>query len=158
MPITKIAQWQMRGIYGAAKVNGLDNDSLHDFVLTQTGRQHISDLTYKQAGDVIERLNQNASPQKPKQETKKRKGSEFGARDGMASDGQIKKMYALMYGLSEFESKYAKADIGSRLMGIVKKHSNVDALQFLTYEDGNKIIEIMKKMIDTASSRKVENL
>jgi hypothetical protein len=44
-------------LYGAAKKNGLDNDLLHQFVLSWTSKESIKQLSDKQISFLIHKLN-----------------------------------------------------------------------------------------------------
>lgn len=66
----KITHKQTRYIFLCAKKLGLDMKLLHDVVFATTHRQSISDLTVREAGDVIDVLAREAFPNAPKQQRK----------------------------------------------------------------------------------------
>lgn len=78
---------------------------------------------------------------------------------GKMSDGQTRKVWQLMYSLEKLDKKPSSAKLGDRLCGIIKKELHIDALPkypfaWLTYQQGVKLIEILKKYIANAQRRK----
>lgn len=78
---------------------------------------------------------------------------------GKMSDGQIRKVWQLMYSLEKLDIKPSSARLGDRLCGIIKKELHIDAIpkdpfSWLTYQQGVKLIEILKKYIANAQRRK----
>ena len=115
-----INTYQVRKIYAIAGALGMKNrdgdDALHDLVVGMTGKQHVTDLTSAEAYDVIAELEkkQGSNP------TPRRRGRpQRPAAPGHASEGQMRKVWALMYQLEA--ASPSKTPLGERLCGIIKK-------------------------------------
>lgn len=141
--------------------HGNRNDNLHTLVYQLTQKESIKSLSEDEyhivVKDLAERLklqNMDAPPCHP---YKAKKFEDSGR--GKMSDGQKRKVWRLMYQLQELDDKPAQAKLGSRLCGIIKKELHVDALMkqpfiWLTYQDGIKLIEVLKKYLANAQRRK----
>ena len=75
------------------------------------------------------------------------------------SDGQQRKVWRLMYQLETLDEKPSSARLGDRLCGIIRKELSVDCVakqpfRWLTYQQGVKLIEILKKYVANAQRRK----
>lgn len=75
------------------------------------------------------------------------------------SDGQRRKVWRLMYQLEELDDKPSSAKLGDRLCGIIKKELHIDCtskqpFRWLTYQQGSKLIEKLKKYVENAQRRK----
>ena len=60
-----------------------------------------------------------------------------------------------MYNLADYDAKRSKATLGERLCGIIKRELHVDAspkqpLQWLSYQQTGRLIEILKGYVATA--------
>ena len=72
---------------------------------------------------------------------------------GRASEGQQRKIWALMYKLQA--ASPSKAPIGDRLCAIIKKELGIDAVPknpfaWIDYKGGNKLVEVLKGYVKTA--------
>ena len=75
------------------------------------------------------------------------------------SDGQQRKVWRLMYQLEKLDEKPSAARLGDRLCGIIRKEIHIDCIarqpfRWLTYQQGVKLIEILKKYVANAQRRK----
>lgn len=141
--------------------SGNKNDMLHTLVFGITNKDSISSLTEGEYKEVVRELasrlriqNTDAPPTHP---YKAKKFEESGR--GMMSDGQQRKVWQLMYQLEKLDEKPSSAKLGERLCGIIRKELNVDCVEkqpfrWLTYQQGVKLIEILKKYIANAQRRK----
>ena len=74
------------------------------------------------------------------------------------TEGQQRKVWQLMYKLSEFDAAPSSATKGERLCGIIRKELNVDAsvnkpFVWLGFDDGNKLIEVLKNYVKSAQRK-----
>ena len=72
---------------------------------------------------------------------------------GHTSEGQRRKVWALMYRLQD--ASPSKAPLGDRLCAIIKKELGMDAFPkdpfaWIGYKDGNKLVEVLKGYVKTA--------
>ena len=72
---------------------------------------------------------------------------------GHTSEGQRRKVWALMYRLQD--ASPSKAPLGDRLCAIIKKELGMDAFPkdpfaWISYKDGNKLVEVLKGYVKTA--------
>ena len=134
-----ITDQQRTLIMVAVKQLGLDEDERHALTESVTGKASTKDLTMDEANRVIREL--------------KKKGAEFEKRPRPAqggnvipliSDWQKDKVHELIKELGWDEERLAgfvKRQTGSRITGPVEE------LNALTLQEGQKVIEGLKKMI-----------
>lgn len=152
-----INTYQIRKIYAIAGALGMTSrdgdDVLHDLVSGMTGKQHITELTAAEGYDVIAELEkkQGAAPM-PRRRGRPRRP----AAPGHASEGQMRKAWALMYQLEA--ASPSKTPLGERLCGIIKKETGVDAwvkdpFAWLDYKTCSCLLEALKGYVKTAQKK-----
>ena len=129
-------------IYARAKNLGLSDgtrdDNLHALVYAVCGKESISRLTYAEAEAVKKELARAFESCK-------------------ISAGQEKKIWRLMYELANVSP--SDAEIGDRLIGIIKKVTGMDAVRkrpfaWVTSEQAQAITEMIKRYIRNAKAKK----
>lgn len=163
--MSKMTNEQRQTIYGMATQLGIyekgnPNDDLHALVSSLTGKESLSQLTNPDAARVISELiklkdGQNI-PRKPKAKVVPQV-----SRPGMILPDQIKTVWFFMYRLAEHDREPSKVTLGYRLCKIIEKNLKVSAFEkdpfrFVSFEQGSKLIEVLKKMIQN-EKRKVKN-
>lgn len=155
-----IEQFQIRKIYAighALGITGGRDDELHALVSGVAGKDSIKALTYREGGEVIARLEhmqrESASPK-----TARKHPVEHRERPGGVTDGQQKKIWALMYELKKYDETTNDVLLGERLCSIIKKELKVDSIAktpfiWLDFGQGNKLIEILKKYIESTKRK-----
>ena len=157
-----VEQYQIRKIYAIGNALGIVDpesgcDELHALVGSVTGRDSVKALTYREAAEVIARLEglqgKAAPPLKP------REGRKHGSRPGGVTVGQQKKAWALMYELKKHDAVPNDVSLGDRLCRIIKKELHVDAsakdpFVWIDFGQGNRLIEILKKYADSARQKR----
>lgn len=158
----KLETFQLRKIYAIANALGIrepggGQDELHALVEELTGKDSIKNLTYKEAGTVIARLEQlQGKPVSPKPSTGKRK--EHREKPGGVTSGQQKKIWALMYELKKHDEFPNDVPLGDRLCAVIKKEMHMDAVAkdpfvWLNFRQGNNLIEILKRYVENARKK-----
>ena len=147
---------QIRKIYAIGNALGIvergnEDDDLHALVSALTGKDSVKSLTYTEAQAVIADLQkrQGAAPlprHKPKTHPE---------RPGGATDGQQRKVWALMYQLAKADKEPSTASLGERLCGIIRKELKVDSTPqqpfiWLDIRACNKLIEVLKGYVNNA--------
>lgn len=144
---------QIRKIYAIGNALGIvergsDDDNLHSLVASLTGKSSVKALTYAEAQTVIIDLQQRqgAAP------LPRHKSKTHTERPGGATEGQQRKVWALMYELQQRDTAPSKASLGERLCGIIKKELKIDAVPqqpfvWLDFKNCNKLIEVLKKYV-----------
>lgn len=145
-----IHPWQVKKIYAIANAMGLVNprdapDELHLLVQAITGRESVKTLTYSEANKVIAELDrlQGGPPLKPKTHAEI---------PGGPTEGQQRKVWALMYQLKKLDQERIDTPLGERLCGVIRKELQVDAapkkpFAWLSQKSANKLIEVLKAYI-----------
>lgn len=141
--------------------SGNKNDNLHTLVYQLTQKESIKSLTEDEYRTVVKNLAERLKLQNmdaPIPHPYKAKKFEDSGR-GKMSDGQKRKVWRLMYQIQDLDEKPAQAKLGSRLCGIIKKELHIDAIPkqpfiWLSYQDGIKLIEVLKKYLANAQRRK----
>ncbi|MCD7812119.1 MAG: regulatory protein GemA [Ruminococcus sp.] len=157
-----IEPFQIRKIFaiGSAlgiKGSGTDNDELHALVAGVTGKDSIKSLTYREASEVIARLEGlqgKVAPYRPKAG----KPKEHPERSGGVTSGQQKKIWALMYELKKYDEVPNDVPLGDRLCAVIKKELGADAVArnpfaWVTFKQGNDLIEKLKRYVASAGKR-----
>lgn len=140
---------------------GNKNDNLHTLVYQLTQKESIKSLTEDEYHIIVKDLAERLKLQNmkvPVPHPYKAKRFEDSGR-GKMSDGQKRKVWRLMYQLQDLDEKPAQAKLGDRLCGIIKKELHIDCtskqpFRWLTYEQGVKLIEKLKKYVANAQRRK----
>lgn len=142
--------------------SGNKNDLLHELIFSLTNKDSVKELDEQEYKRVVAELAKQlkvANLEEPNtvHPYKAKKREQKGI--GKVSDGQIRKVWQLMYSLEKLDEKPSTAKLGERLCGIIKKELHIDALpkipfEWLTYQQGVKLIEILKKYVANAQRRK----
>nr|DAH09947.1 MAG TPA: Protein of unknown function (DUF1018) [Caudoviricetes sp.] len=142
--------------------SGNKNDLLHELVYSIARKSSVRELDEQEYKKVVAELANrlkiaNLSEPQTVHPFKAKKREEKGI--GKMSKGQIDKVWALMYKLQELDDKPSSVSLGKRVSGIIKKELHIDAIprkpfEWLTYQHGVKLIEILKKYIANAQRRK----
>lgn len=156
-----IEQFQIRKIYAIGNALGIKasggGDEFHALGGGVTGKDSVKSLTYKEACAVIARLEElQGKAAFPKPGSKKPR--EHKNRPGGVTAGQQKKIWALMYELKKYDAVPNDVRLGDRLCRVIKKEFGGDAVArnpfaWLTFEQGNNLIEILKGYVKSAGKR-----
>ena len=146
--------YQIRKIYAIGGALGMvkrneEDDLLHELVESMTGKKSIKALTYSEACKVIGELEGRQGTPPPRKSGKPLRKTA----PGHTSEGQRRKVWALMYRLQD--ASPSKATLGDRLCAIIKKELGMDAFPkdpfaWIGYKDGNKLVEVLKGYVKTA--------
>ncbi len=137
--------------------SGNKDDLLHNLVFRITGKKSIRDLTeteYKAViNDLYTQLKIDGLDEPPHRRHK------YESIPGMMSEGQQRMVWKLMYELKECDLSASASTLGNRLCSIIKKELHTDCsprqpFKWLSYAQGSKLIEIIKKYISNAKRRK----
>lgn len=146
--------YQIRKIYAIGGALGMvkrneEDDLLHELVESMTGKKSIKALTYSEACKVIGELEGRQGTPPPRKSGKPLRKTA----PGHTSEGQRRKVWALMYRLQD--ASPSKAPLGDRLCAIIKKELGMDAFPkdpfaWISYKDSNKLVEVLKGYVKTA--------
>ncbi|KEQ23416.1 regulatory protein GemA [Paenibacillus tyrfis] len=129
----KITPEQRRKIFGIQKQHGIETDDLYSLVEQISGNRSISALTKEQGIKLIDRLCKIVGEvPKPREH-----------RASEAMIGYIRKL----------EQELGWKDDPNRLLGFMKRMTGVDRLEWLTKQQGIKLIEGLKNMRGRADRR-----
>lgn len=154
---------EIRKVYALGARLGLvesnnKNDALHALVEGVTGKSSVSKLNDDEYRDVMAelytRLKLSHLEPPPERRSKKR----YESNPGKMTEGQQKKVWALMYQLAGCDTEPSTASLGERLSGIIKRQFGVDAMEkqpmrWLSYKQGNQLIEVIKNYIKSAERK-----
>ena len=118
--------YQIRKIYAIGGALGMvkrneEDDLLHELVEGMTGKKSIKALTYGEACKVIGELEGRQGTPPPRKSGKPLRKTA----PGHTSEGQRRKVWALMYRLQD--ASPSKAPLGDRLCAIIKKELGITA-------------------------------
>lgn len=146
-----IENWQKKKIYAIANSlhyvirNADEEDPLHMILYSMTGKTSIKELTYAEADKLITYLSRL---------------QEDVDKNINVSKAQQQKIWGLMYELKACDLVPDFTPVGVRLAGIIKRQFDVPSspqrlFTHLDYDDGNKLIEIMKHYINNAERKRM---
>lgn len=145
---------EIRRIYAIGSALGIlergsHDDDLHGLVWMLTGKESISALTGPERRTVIAELERRQGSSPPSHAGRKRQYTE---RPGGATEGQQRKVWALMYQLQARDAEPSAASLRERLCRIIRKELKVDAglkdpFAWLDYRACSKLIEILKNYV-----------
>lgn len=154
---------QIQRVYKLAAVLGMvdsgGNDELHMLVYDLTGCTHVSAMDIGQYNKVMADLSTRARLLPPLKGKGKRK-SHYKTNPRGMSEGQQRKVWQLMYQLQGCDIEPNKSTLGERLCGIIKREIKVDAtpkkpFEWLSYDDGAKLIETIKHYCRSAEKKRM---
>ncbi len=132
--VNTISNVQKKALWGAAKANGLDKEALYDVIESITGKEHMTDLTYVEAAKVLDRINNKETYEKKNQKRTDKGGN-------IETIAQRRKIYMLT-------GQLGWNNDNNRINGFVKKNFSVDRIEWLSMQQCNKLIEMLKKMVE----------
>lgn len=120
-------------------------DSLHTMIYSMTGKKSTKALTVDEAIQIIDRLKgdmrgfRGSPPPVPRS-------------PGMITEGEKKKIWALMYELKKYDACSTDSSLAKRLCKIIKLYTGIDAhpndpFKFLSHDKANSVIETIKGII-----------
>lgn len=148
---------QIKKIYTIGQALGIveqgHDDDLHSLIGAMTGKESVKALTYKEATAVIAELQRRQGI--PQKRSKPKQHEEV---PGGVTEGMQRKIWALMYDLQKLDITPSTASLGDRLCGIIKKELNIEArprrpFAWLKFEDGNRLVEILKGYVRNAEKK-----
>lgn len=151
-----INNYQIRKIYaigGALGMRGADRqDALHDLIAGMTGKNSVKELSYAEACRVIGELEARQGTPPPRKKGRPLRKTA----PGRVSEGQQRKIWALMYQLAE--ASPSKTPLGDRLCGIIKRELGIDAwpkdpFAWIDYKACSKLLEALKGYVKTAQKK-----
>ena len=150
----KADKQQIRSIYAMASKLGIlergnHEDMLHQLVESVVGKDSVSSLSTEEAKAVIEELRLRMPTLTSTRYTES---------PGYMTEGQQKKVWALLYSLKSLDSEQSRVSLGKRLTGIIKKEFGISAaesapMKWITEGMGNTLIETIKGYIKTAKRK-----
>jgi len=153
--VTKaISSAQVKVIYTLGNELGLVDkmasvDGLHEMVYSMVQKEKVSKLTSAEAIMIIDRLKGHM-----KGSSRMRYSPPPTFAEGMASEGKIKKIWALLYKLKKIDSgEFKSITLNQRLRGFLKKYASIDDIRFLTEEKAFSVIEGLKGLIRTEEKK-----
>lgn len=147
-----------RNLYAIAANAGLvehgsKEDPFHQIVYSVTGKTSVKELTnceMKQVeNEIRSRISENVSGDRIKSQE---------AVAGMMSPAQQSLAWRLMYQIQRYDVKVSDKSVGARLAGVVRKSlkisaSDTDPLKWVNAENGNKLIETLKRYVKSAEKK-----
>lgn len=149
---------KIRQLYAIAAKNGLvehgnKEDAFHQIVYGMTGKTSVKDLTDREMklveSEIFRRTNDSVSGDKIKNQE---------AIPDMMSPAQQSLAWRLMYKIRQYDVKVSNQTVGARLAGVVRKSlgitaSDTDPLKWVNAENGNKLIETLKRYVKSAEKK-----
>lgn len=144
-------------LYAIATKNGLvehgsKDDPFHQIVYSITQKTSVKDLTNREMklveNEIRNRCKNISSDKIKSQESIK----------GMMSPAQQSLAWRLMYQIQGYDVKVSSQTVGARLAGVVRKTlkisaSDTDPLKWVNAENGNKLIETLKRYVKSAEKK-----
>lgn len=128
-----IEQKQIKAIWASARENGLDKQSVYDVIFGVSGKEHMTELTYMEAAQVLGRIRGQQFTTAPQKRTDQ--GGD------PATVPLRRKIYALT-------GELGWNDDNSRINGFAKKMFKVERIEWLSVQQCHILIEALKKMVE----------
>ena len=147
-----VCPWQIRKIHTIGGVLGLKSqdipDELHLLIRKITGKQSTKKLTFYEAEKVIselERLQGGAS-------------TKYKSHPGGPTNGQQRKVWALMYQLKQLDTEPNDTPIELRLCGAIREILKIDVspvapFAWMDQRSVNRLIEMLKRYVRSAQKK-----
>ncbi len=129
-----IEQKQIKAIWASARENGLDKQSVYDVISGVSGKEHMTELTYMEAAQVLGRIRGQQLPTAPQQK-----------RTDQGGDPETVPLRRKIYALT---SELGWNDDNSRINGFCKKMFKVERIEWLSVQQCHILIEALKKMVE----------
>lgn len=132
--------------------HGNKEDPFHQIVYSITQKTSVKDLTNREMklveNEIRNRCENISSDKIKSQESIK----------GMMSPAQQSLAWRLMYQIQSYDIKTSSQTVGARLAGVVRKTlkitaSETDPLRWVNAENGNKLIETLKRYEKSAEKK-----
>lgn len=147
-----------RILYAIAAKNGLvehgnKDDPFHQIIYSVTGKTSVKDLTDREMqlveAEIYSHKNDNISGDKIRNQE---------AVPNMMSPAQQSLAWRLMYRIRRYDLTISDKSIGARLAGVVRKSleisaSETDPLKWVNAENGNRLIETLKRYVKSAEKK-----
>ena len=158
---------QRKVIFGLSKGLCINNDDLHALVNGLTGCESLTELTDVQADTVIRELRSRMRYGNHSEPLDRKPKKKSAAVPGMMTAEQQSLAWRLMYRLQEIDRKPRLHDngqpytVGERMTGAIDKILGIttapgkDIFKWVSFEDGTKLIEGLKRYVRSAE-RKAE--
>ncbi len=133
--------------------HGNKEDPFHQIVYSVTGKTSVKELTKREAklveAEIIRHTGDNVSGDRIKNQE---------AVPDMMSPAQQSLAWRLMYQIQRYDLKVSSKSVGARLAGVVRKTlkisaSDTDPLRWVNAENGNKLIEALKRYVKSAEKK-----
>ncbi len=131
MAAYKASAGQIKKIWAMGKRLGMDKEDLHAIAYRVSGNEHISTLTGREAGRMIDELKMRAG-----EKTNAPIGGE-----GRATGAQQRMIAVLIRDLKWIDQP-------GRLRGFLRKYAGADDVRFLTAQQASRVIDGLKAMRD----------
>lgn len=152
-----IADIQRKTIFAICRNLALDDDDRRAVIERVTGKDSLKLLTEKEAEQVLYELRSLQGGSAPRQEPAQKKSRKPEKTAG-ATQGQVDKIFALMYDLIRFDTEPKSAKFGERLCGVIERELKINAIAatpfaWMNAQAANKLIECLKGYISTEKRR-----
>lgn len=134
-----LTKGQIKILHVAKRKLGLDEDTYRGALYAYGGARSSTKLNYDGFKNVMRHFERCGFKSKGRKPPIKKHGKE---RPGMATPGQIRKIYALWMSLGG--SYYKKDREWQALRGFLKKRFGADHENFLRFDTAGKVIEALK--------------
>lgn len=131
--VNMITSVQKKALWAAAADKGLTKEDLYSIILSVSGQESMSAMSYVEGAKVLDRINNKESYEKKNQKRTDEGGNPETIR-------LRRKIYALT-------SELGWNDNNERISGFVKKIFKVDRIEWLNMQQCHKLIEMLKKMV-----------
>ncbi len=135
-----IENFQIKKMWALAYKLGMDKDDVYALA----GVEHLHELTYLEANEVIGKLLDFTDDKK--------------SVAGMINTSQIKKVWALMYELKKQDAVESDIPVGKRLCGIIEKELKItatekDPFKWVDFSSGKKLIDALSRYVKYAKKK-----
>lgn len=129
-----IEQKQIKAIWASARENGLDKQSVYDVISGISEKEHMTELTYMEAAQVLGRIRGTQYEQQK--------------RTDQGGDPETVPLRRKIYALT---GELGWNDDNNRINGFAKKMFKVERIEWLSVKQCHILIEALKQMLERPS-------
>ena len=151
---------ERKAIFAMCRDLHIDDDNRHALIYGVTGKESLTELTDGEAKAVIHELMERMKLQNRSAPLENRKPKTYSPHvAGMMTPEQQSLAWRLVYRLIELDANASRATAAERMAGAIKKELGIttvpgrDIFKWVSFEDGAKLIEKLKRYVRSAENK-----
>ena len=151
---------ERKAIFAMCRDLHIDEDNRHALIYGVTGKESLTELNNSETKAVIHELMERMKLHNRNAPLENRKPKTYNPPvAGMMTPEQQSLAWRLVYRLIELDANASKATAAERMAGAIKKELGIttvpgkDIFKWVSFEDGTKLIEKLKRYVRSAENK-----